>query len=78
MLFADTKNAEALYCLKSSDSYKIKGSGSDDELYSLTISFEMCNGEYCNNDIEYYLRKRTFHFPIQKTYVDPESLKDEI
>ena len=42
--FEDLENPESLYCLQSYDDYQIKGNDPSSGLYTLKVSFELCQG----------------------------------
>ena len=50
------------------------GSYKDDEMYSMSIRFEICNedsGVTCRTDLEEFLQSNIFRFPIETSYFDP-------
>ena len=76
-LFEKITDKEALYCLEDFTSYQLKGGKQDVEMYSLTVSFEVCLGQAtCQPDAQSRVNQQTFRFPMQASYFNP-TLSDD-
>ena len=68
---------ETLYCLEDYSTYAIIGSKTDDLFREMSIKFETCSGDDCDDDIDGYLQNQTFNFHIVDGILNPDAEADE-
>ena len=66
----DADYYDSLYCLEDYSSYTISGSKPETEIYTLRVSFDVCQGARCHPRRYEYLQSRTFHMALGVNRLD--------